>query len=406
MTISPIADVLTTNPPNNHKPQQINRMKVLHIITDFDDGGAQAVLYRFITGDTNNVHQVISLVSVGSYGNRLVKLGVRVEALDMPNGKLTLDGLTKLHRLIKEMDPDVIQTWMYHSDLLGSAIARLAGKRIVVWGIHNTNLDPATTPLSTRLVVRGCAILSGNIPQKIISCSQEGIRVHVALGYRPAKMVVVANGYDITEFSPNLASRQELRSQWQIGDDVTLFGMAARWDPQKDHANLIAALADLKTRSILPWHCVLLGSDVNDQNQTLVGLLEQYGVRDQVSLLDIRNDIPAVMNALDLHILSSSYGEAFPNVVSEAMACGTPCVVTSVGDAGLIVGDTGWVVPPRNAEELAIAMLAAVKEKSEPHVWKDRQAICRDRIQANFNLQIMVDKYNAVWKDAILAGSK
>jgi glycosyltransferase involved in cell wall biosynthesis len=405
MSISPITDVLTTNPPNNLQPQQINRMQVLHIITDFDDGGAQAVLYRFITGDTKNVHQVISLISIGSYGNRLSKLGVRVEALNMPNGKLTLDGLTKLHRLIRELDPDVIQTWMYHSDLIGSAIARLAGKNIVVWGIHNTNLDPGTTPASTRLVVRGCAMLSG-IPYKIISCSQEGIRVHAALGYQPEKMVVIANGYDITEFSPDPASRQQLRSEWQIADDTTLFGMAARWDPQKDHANLIAALAHLKIRSTLPWHCVLLGSKVDDHNQTLVALLEEHGVRDRVSLLGIRNDMPAVMNALDLHILSSSYGEAFPNVVSEAMACGTPCVVTSVGDAGLIVGDTGWVVPTGNAEQLANAMLEAVKEQSVPLVWKDRQAICRERIQANFNLQIMVDKYNDVWQEAILAGKK
>ncbi len=406
MPISQTTDLLTTNSPHNFQPQQLNRMQVLHIITDFDDGGAQAVLYRFITGDPKNIHQVISLVSVGSYGNCLSKLGIRVQALNMPNGKLTLDGIRNLHRMIREIDPDVIQTWMYHSDLIGSIIARLAGKKIVVWGIHNTNLDPETTPFSTRLVVRACAMLSGNIPQKIISCSEEGIRVHAALGYQPAKMVTIPNGYDITEFSPNPASRSELRSQWHIADESTLFGMAARWDPQKDHANLIAALAHLKNRSTLPWHCVLMGSDVDDNNQTLVGLLEQHGVRDRVSLLGIRNDIPAVMNALDLHILSSSYGEAFPNVVSEAMACGTPCVVTSVGDAALIVGDTGWVVPARDASQLATAMLEAVKEKSDPNAWKARQAICRERIQSNFNLEIMVDKYNAVWNDAILAGSK
>jgi glycosyltransferase involved in cell wall biosynthesis len=155
----------------------------------------------------------------------------------------------------------------------------------------------------------------------------------------------------------------------------------------------------------LPWHCVLIGSEVDGTNQELVGLLKQYDLKDCVSLLGIRSDIPAVMNALDLHVLSSSFGEAFPNVVSEAMACGTPCVVTLVGDAALIVGDTGWAVPSRDPALFAAAMLAAVNEKSDLTVWAARQAICRERIQDNFNLEMMVEKYNTVWNDSILAAS-
>ena len=377
-------------------------MRVLHIITDFHDGGAQAVLYRFITADRGNEHQVISLMNIGWYGERISKLGIEVHSLDMPESRLTLDGLIKLYQLIREIDPDVIQTWMYHSDLIGSLIARLAGKKVVIWGIHNSNLDPAKTAMTTRLVARACAMLSGTIPRKIISCSEEGVRVHTALGYRRRKMVVVANGYDISEFSPNSNSRTDLRSQWNIAADTTLFGMVARWNPQKDHANLIAALADLKDRAIAPWHCVLIGSHLADDNQILMTLLEQHGVKEHVSLLGIRNDIPAVMNALDLHVLSSAYGEAFPNVVAEAMSCGTPCVVTSVGDAALIVGDTGWVVPSSDALQLAKAMTEAVRDRADLTSWAQRQAMCRSRIQDNFNLQIMVDKYHHVWENSRL----
>jgi glycosyltransferase involved in cell wall biosynthesis len=380
-------------------------MKVLHIITAFDDGGAQAVLYRFVTADRKNDHHVVSLMDIGSYGDRLIKLGIPVYSLEMPGARLTIGGLMRLHQLIQQIDPDAIQTWMYHSDLVGSIIARLAGKKIVVWGIHNTNLDPAKTPLTTRLTVRACALLSGAIPQKIISCSQDGIRVHTAIGYKSEKMVVVPNGYDVSEFSPKPEDRDRLRHEWNITEDTTLFGMVARWDPQKDHPNLIAALAHLRDRATLPWHCVMIGSEVDGNNQELVALLAQHGLKDCVSLRGIRSDIPAVMNALDLHILSSSYGEAFPNVVSEAMACGTPCIVTQVGDAALIVGDTGWAVPARDPSQLATAMLAAVNEKSDRTVWANRQAICRDRIRSNFNLEMMVDKYNAVWNDSILLAS-
>ena len=374
-------------------------MQVLHIITDFDDGGAQAVLYRFITADSKNTHQVISLMNTGWYGDRLLALGVRVHSLDLPKSRLTIAGVTKLYQLIRQIDPDTIQTWMYHSDLIGSIVARLAGKKVIVWGIHNTNLDPAKTALSTRLIVRACAVLSG-VPRKIISCSQEGVKVHTALGYQPQKMVTIPNGYDVSEFSPKPECRSELRRQWQIADDTTLLGMVARWNPQKDHANLIAALAHLKTQTQTPWHCVLVGSNLDADNQVLTELLALHGISDRVTLLGIRNDIPAVMNALDVHVLSSAYGEAFPNVVAEAMACETPCIVTAVGDSALIVGDTGWVVPPSNPIELATAMSLAINELALS-AWTQRQANCRQRIESNFSLQIMVAKYNEVWNSAI-----
>jgi glycosyltransferase involved in cell wall biosynthesis len=394
--------MLITNPvTTNLEPQVPNRMQVLHIITDFDDGGAQAVLYRFIKADRKNDHQVISLISIGWYGDRLIEAGVKVYSLGMPNGKLTVGGLTKLYRLIREINPQVIQTWMYHSDLVGSIIARLAGKKILVWGIHNTDLDPAKTAISTRLTVRACAMLSKNIPQQIISCSQEGVKVHAAIGYQPEKIVVVPNGYDVSEFSPNPVTRSELRNVWQVAENTTLFGMVARWNPQKDHENLIKALGHLQAQLHSPWHCVLVGSELTTNNHPLVALLEKYGLTDRVSLLGVRTDISAVMNALDLHILSSAYGEAFPNVVSEAMACGTPCIVTKVGDAALIVGETGWAVPPKDPIQLATAISQAVEARSHQILWAERQAACRQRIQANFSLQIMVDKYHDVWKNSI-----
>jgi glycosyltransferase involved in cell wall biosynthesis len=377
-------------------------MQVLHIITDFNDGGAQAVLYRFIIADKHNTHHVISLMNIGWYGERLAKLGIPVHALDMPRSKVTRTGLTKLYRLIREIDPDAIQTWMYHSDILGSLVARLAGKRVIVWGIHNSDLDPAQTAFTTRAIVRICAAISGSIPRKIISCSEEGVRVHSALGYQLQKMVTIPNGYDVSEFAPNLAARQELRQQWQIPDGTTLVGMVARWNPQKDHANLIAALAHLHTQTQSPYHCVLIGSKLGTDNQTLVELLDRYRVKDRVTLLGIREDIPAVMNALDIHVLSSAYGEAFPNVVAEAMACETPCIVTDVGDAGLIVGDTGWVVPSSDAVSLGDAMAGAIDLMSDLPAWQQRQAQCRQRIEANFSVQTMVAKYSEVWEKALV----
>jgi glycosyltransferase involved in cell wall biosynthesis len=103
------------------------------------------------------------------------------------------------------------------------------------------------------------------------------------------------------------------------------------------------------------------------------------------------------MYALDIHILSSR-SEGFPNVLAEAMACGTPCVTTDVGDAAMIVGDTGWVVPPKNPQVLANAILEAINEKqNNPLMWEVREQACRDRIVDNFSIEKMVAGYHQVW---------
>jgi Glycosyltransferase len=121
-------------------------------------------------------------------------------------------------------------------------------------------------------------------------------------------------------------------------------------------------------------------------------------LEDNISLLGQRTDIATIMNSLDVHILSSSFGEGFPNVVAEAMACGTPCITTDVGDAAIIVGDTGWVVPPKDSQALANAMLEAMEEKqNNPQAWKARKQACRERIVNNFSIEKMVDSYHQVW---------
>jgi len=113
-----------------------------------------------------------------------------------------------------------------------------------------------------------------------------------------------------------------------------------------------------------------------------------------------------VMNALDVHVLSSAYGEAFPNVLAEAMACGTPSVTTDVGDAALIVGDTGWVVPPRSEQLLAKAMEHALQQWAEDcGQWRQRQQAARERIVHSFSLDTMAQRYRQVWEEARHAGN-
>jgi len=372
---------------------------ILHIITGLNNGGAEAVLYRLTTADKENTHQVISLMDIGLYGERLTSAGIPLHTLNMPRGRLTLQGLIKLFRILRAVKPDVVQTWMYHADLVGGLIARMVGIKQVVWGIRHSNLDPELTSRSTRIVAKACAVLSNIVPAAIVSCSEQGAVLHQELGYIPEKFSVIPNGYNLEHFSPNLMGRKQLRQVWGISDEDILLGMVARWHPQKDHANLLTALARVAASGV-SFRCVLVGSEMSDNNKVLVRLIDTHGLRDRVVLAGSRDDIPAVMNALDLHVLSSAGGEAFPNVIAEAMACGTPCIVTDVGDAALIVGDTGWVLEPKNPKLLCLAIKQALSELNR-FKWDARKERVRTRIVDEFSLDQMVQNYKSIW-DALV----
>lgn len=374
-------------------------MKVLHIITCLDNEGAQAVLYRLIGRDNLDSHHVVSLMSMGFYGSRLMACGVKVDTLDWGRGRITFTGVRKLYRLIREAKPDVVQTWMYHADLAGGTVARLARSAPVVWGLHHTTLSPQETSRSTRTVAGLCALLSRWLPRSVISCSESGAELHVRLGYSSDKMRVVQNGYDLDVFSQDSASRLQLRTEWGVKSNTVLFGMVARWDPQKDHANLIAAMAELKKRlANTSFRCVLVGKGLVEDNAALADILDAHDMRRYVLLLGPRDDIPAVMSALDIHVLSSAFGEAFPNVVAEAMACETPAIVTNVGDAAVIVGECGWVSPPSDPVQLGEALSNAVDAMKDRESWEARRLACRGRVLQKFDLKKMVSGYRAAWR--------
>jgi glycosyltransferase involved in cell wall biosynthesis len=372
-------------------------VRVLHVITNLGQGGAEAVLYSLVTASPPDLeHVVISLMGEAYYGPRLRARATRVHTLDNPRGRITLVGVFKLRRIIAETAPDIVQTWMYHADLVGGLSARWAGVRSVVWGMHNSTLDADKSRLSTRVIARTCAFLSAWVPAAIACCSVKAAQVHQAIGYSAEKFTIIPNGYDLSRFLLDAEGRARVREEWDIPPATILLGMVARWDAQKDHENLLGALALLNARG-LNFRCVLVGPGMERNNVGLAKLIGGLGLADRLILAGPRDDIPAVMNALDLHVLSSAYGEAFPNVVAEAMACGTPCVVTDVGDAALIVGKTGWVVPPRNAPALAQGInQALIGVAAVGHEASARE--CRIRIEENFSVERMVKSYRALWE--------
>lgn len=373
-------------------------MPILHIITSLNDGGAEAVLFRLCTADRKQRHHVISLMDMGKYGPLLEAAGVQVTTIGLQRGRVTLAGFWRLYGAIRDLRPEAVQTWMYHADLLGGLAARLAGVRNVTWGIHHTTLDPQKSNRSTIFVAKACALLSRHIPRRIVCCAEKSCQVHASLGYDSARMRVIPNGYDLSVFQPDPTAGADLRQNLRLAAEAHVIGFVARFDPQKDHRTLLQALALLHKRGIAPT-CLLVGTGLEPENRQLAAWIAETLPGDQIRLLGRRSDIPAVMNALDLHVMSSAFGEAFPNVLAEAMACGTPCVSTDVGDAACIVGVTGRIVPPRDPGALAEAIADMLAARTAPD-WPERRAAARAHVAQNFSLERMVDAYEKVWSEA------
>lgn len=373
-------------------------MKVMHIISGLNDGGAEGVLYRLCIYDNQAKHIVVSMMNEGKYGPLLKAKGIQVHSLNMSAGKFSFPAAWLLFRLIRHNRPDLVQTWMYHADFFGGLIAKIAGIKRVFWNVRHTNFHQGKSKRSTLRVLAACKYLSSWMPKFIIYCAHEAQVVHESLGYKREIAKVISNGYDFKTFYPNLQYEMALRSEIKISKNSNLLGLVGRFNPQKDHNNLISALSLVKA-SGYEFSLVLIGDGMNNDNHALTKMIEISKISSKVHLLGQRSDISLVMNAIDLHILPSSHGEAFPNVLAEAMACGTPCVTTDVGDAALIVGQTGWVVTPQDPQALADSIIKAIEEmQNKPIIWAKRKDACRERVTEMFSIEKMLTAYHDTWK--------
>ena len=379
----------------HHKP-----ISVLCLITTLNTGGAEMMLYRLMSqlDRTRFKPHVVSLLAHGPLSDKIRSLGIPVRSLGMRQGIPNPSALFRLARWLRADRPDVMQTWMYHADLLGALAARLAGRTPISWGIHHSDLSAEANRRRTLLTVRACAPISRWLPAKIVCCSEASRSVHAAVGYAAEKMVVIPNGIDPDLFRPDPHARAAVRSQLGLPADAPVIGLVGRFHPYKDHDNFFRAARLLHRRHPEAWF-VLCGNGVTWDNPQLVRWIDSAEVRERCRLLGMRDDLPDLNNGFDIASLSSM-GEAFPNVVLEAMACGVPCVVTDVGDAARMVGDTGTVVPRRDPRALAEAWSAMLRMDRADRAGLG--AAARQRVLDEFSLARAVARYEHLFAE--LAG--
>jgi glycosyltransferase involved in cell wall biosynthesis len=382
-------------------------LKVLHIITGLEAGGAETMLLKLLTdfqksGSDDISSEVVSLSHSGPLEAPMAALGIKVTSLGMSSGPGAFLKLARLKKHIRAARPDIVQTWMYHANLMGGLGARGIDNCPVIWGLRQSNLDPRRSKTSTRFIAKLCAWLSGFLPNRIVCVSESARQVHEAMGYDPDKMLVIPNGFDLDAFSPNADARTSVRDELGLSEGTPLVGLFARFDPQKDHSTFLRAAAKLHETNQNARY-VLCGHGVDGDNPALVQRIDQAGLSECVHLLGPRNDMARLTGALDIAVSSSAFGEGFSNTIGEALSAGVPVVATDVGDARVMIGDNGdgfgRVVAPEDHVALARAMgeILALPEHERLNIGTN----ARKQMMRLYSIAAIAGRFRALYDDIL-----
>jgi len=371
-------------------------VKIIHIITDLDTGGAEMMLLKLQPSLNNkNVESlVVSLMRQGKITNRIEALGVKVETLELNQGEIPgWKAIKKLKQIMKAYSPSIVQGWMYHGNIAATIAVFLCWpfrKKVkLFWNIRQTLYNLDSEKRQTRwLIILGRWL--SFLPHGIVYNSNLSLEQHTAIGYSEKKNHMIPNGFDLEKFRPNQDSYQEFRKELNVSDGTILIGHISRLHPMKDHATLIKAINRVT-------------EEISNSETTykVLFLLVGYNVTTDLSnnaairFLGERSDIPQIMSSLDVLVSSSAWGEGFPNVIGEAMASEVPCVVTNVGDSSHIVGKYGKVCPIGDDQCISESIQQFIKNEKQRKIAGQQS---RKRIKKYYSMDKIKDEYLKVWK--------
>lgn len=358
-------------------------MKIVFLARTLNQGGAQRQLVVLAKGLQERGHSIYVIVfyANGFFENELRTSGIDVRVLNRRGRWRVIALWRQLVQIVQELNPDILHGYLETPNVCAALLRRYIPTAKVVFGIRASAIDYAQYDFVIR-VMNWIEARASHYADLVIANSHAGAADAVRAGFPSGKVMVISNGIDTEHFSPNTEARKRIRRQWRIKDDESLLGVVGRLDPKKDHVTFLRAAAKLKQPN-LKFVCV----GVSEPTVELQQLAESLNLQDCLQWIAPQAEMADAYNALDVMCLSSSFGEGFPNVIGEAMACGVPCVVTNSGDAALVVGDLGEVVAAGDDESMAAAINKSLNQ--------NRQTISirlRQRVIENFSLQELMTK--------------
>ena len=372
----------------------------MHIISGLKSGGAEGVMYRLIDRDTVNNHYVISLTDDGFYGPRFRKKNIFLKCLHIKKNIGSFFVFFKLIYIIKKINPEIVQCWMYHGDFLGGLAAKLLGKKKIYWNLRNSDLSLKWANKTTIFLAKINSLLSYIIPHKIISCSNKSTETHVRLGYCKRKLVLIDNGFDIKKFNFKKKYRDLWKSNLRLKKNDITFCFVGRWNLQKDFQTLFHAFRNflIARKNQKNIKLLLIGKDIDIKNENLKKELTKYKLIKNILLINETEEVYKILNVADIGIFSSKGNEGFPNVIAEKMLTKIPCIVSDVGDAARIVGKNGYIYKKNSWIDLNKKINFIYDQFVLNQVdWQSKKFYSRKKIEENFSLKKMVKSYQEIW---------
>ncbi|RJF93642.1 glycosyltransferase [Sphingomonas cavernae] len=372
---------------------------LLHVITALNVGGAETMLARLVAQGAPSIDQrILSLMTPGPAGERIAAGGTPIDTLSIHRRLASPTRALNLMRLARHRRPDLIMGWMHHGHIASWLAARAVSPAPpLIWNVRHSLDDIRNEKWTTQQVMRLGAVLSKR-PAAIIYNSHAARTQYEALGYSPRHALVIPNGFDCDKYRPDPAAPRRLRGLFGIDEDAVVVGMVARAHPMKDPGNLVEAVRRARSDGA-DIHLLIVGQGMASADAAHARAMASGLPPDRYTLVDGRADVAAWLGGLDILALPSAWGEGFPNIVGEAMACGVPCIATDVGESRSIIAETGLVVPPRDPDALARALVQLVDAGSEARRRLGQAA--RGRIIERYALHDVAARYVELYRDVL-----
>jgi glycosyltransferase involved in cell wall biosynthesis len=362
-------------------------MRIMFLVHSLELAGAERQVVNLAGGLHRRGHQisVATFYPRGELFDEMQSAGVTLHNLGKTKRTDFAGFLWRLRQLVKRERPDVLHGYLESPNILTSLLKTFNPKLRIVWGVRCSAKQLGHYDRISRWI----SILEpkfARLADLIIVNSQCGASDAGKQGFPAMKIRVIPNGIDTDYFQPDRQAGLRFRQELNIGPEVRLIGRIGRFHAMKDYPTFLDAAASLR-QDYPDLKFLCLGRGAQAETSDLERFIATRGLADSVFVRSPTTDMRAVYNALDLLVSSSAFGEGFPNVVGEAMACGTPCIATDVGDSGLLIGVQDLIVPPKRPQALE---KACARWLDSPKIWDGGAA--RTRIVENFSLPLLVDR--------------
>lgn len=364
------------------------KIKICYLITGLNTGGAEMMLYRLLKqlDKTRYSIIVVSIIPLGKIADKIKKLGIDVISMDMTS-KLDVSAIFRLVRFLKDYKPTILHSYLFHANLLGRIAGKIAGVPIIISSIRNTIFGGQIRELALRYT----DFLSD---ATTIICETAAKRMISRKVVPKEKLHVIYNGIDpkmYENFSED--DRQKMRMEFNIPDTATLLISVGRLQKQKGYPYLIQSAVELKNRG---YNFVWLIAGEGELRFQLEQMVKNYGLEDTIRFLGLREDVPKLMFASDIFVLTSLW-EGLPGVVLEAMAVGLPVVATDVGGTPELVedGTNGFLIPPGNPMKMADAIEKLINMSGEAR--RKIGSMGKEIVKEKFTVETMARKHEGLY---------